>query len=168
MDLGIDLPLGPLEFGAVYEAGKLLARRQDGIALFPPFDLVDRPIAHSLVGSGTDMTAEPIGLDLNEVRALAGADLRNDPVERAQEQLGVVSVKLLDRQSEYLRALRQLGHGLTPFDRGMGRVFVVFANDQERQMMQGREIERLIGDAFVENPVADARDADIVHAAVLL
>src|SRR2546427_27576 len=119
MDLGIDLPLHPIELGAVHEASKLLAPRQDGISPLPPFDLVGRAIAHSIVGPGTDMTAEPIGLDLDEVRALAGADLRNDPFERAQKQLGIVSVELLDRQSEYLRALGQLGHGLAPFDRGM-------------------------------------------------
>src|SRR5262249_30048644 len=148
--------------------GNDLAHRHHRIARFPAFDLTGGAIASALVGSGADMATEKIGLDLNEMRALAGADPRQQALEHAAQQLRVVAVKLLDGEAEGFDALSQLRHRLAAFDRGMRRVLVVLADDQQREVMQGREVENLVSAAFVENAVPDHRYADVVDATIFL
>src|SRR5262249_17592190 len=97
MDFGLDLALDPFKLAAIHDAIESLAHHDDGIARLPALDLGGIPVAHALVVSGTDMTAVPVGLDLDEVRALAGADGRNHALERLQQELAIVAVELLAR-----------------------------------------------------------------------
>src|SRR5262249_46597561 len=97
MNFGLDLALDAFKLAAIRDAIKSLAHHNDGIARLPALDLACIPVAHAFVVSGTDMAAVPVGLDLDEVRALAGADCRNRALERPQQELAIVAIELLAR-----------------------------------------------------------------------
>src|SRR5262249_54165575 len=147
---------------------KLTAQGEDGIAQLPLLELFCAAIAHSLVFAGADMTAEPIGCDLNATWAFAGADFRNDALQRLKQEQGVISIMLLKGYSERRRALCKLAYGLALLDRRMRSVFVVFADDQKWKSMKCREVEDFVSDTFVEDAVTDDRNADVVDAAIFL
>src|SRR5690349_17822478 len=114
------------------------------------------------------MTAEPIGCYLDAARTFARADLGNDAREHLQQEHGVVSVVLLEWYSERLRALGKLRNRLALLDRGVRGVFVVFADDQQRQLMKRGKVEDLVRNPLVEHAVTDDRDADVIDAAIFL
>src|SRR5262245_34305295 len=95
MDFGLDLALDALKLTAIRDAIKPPPHDDDGIARLPALDLGGIPVAHAFVVSGTDMAAVAVGLDLDEMRALAGADCRNHALERPQQKLAIVAVELL-------------------------------------------------------------------------
>ncbi len=107
-------------------ASKRAAQRGEGIAHLPLLELFCTAIAHALVFAGTDVTAEPIGCDLDAARTFAGADLGNDALEHLQQEHGVVSIVLLERYSERLRALGKLGDRLALLDRAYARRICCF------------------------------------------
>src|SRR5215813_8107977 len=97
MDFGLNLALDAFKLAAIRDTIKSLAHHNDGIARLPALDLGGIPVAHAFVVSRTDMAAVPVGLDLDEVRSLAGADCRNHALERMQQQVAIVAVELLAR-----------------------------------------------------------------------
>src|SRR6516165_7400852 len=97
MDFGLDLALDAFKLAAMHHAIESFAHHDDGIARLPALDLGGIPVAHAFIVSGTDMAAVPVGLDLDEMRALAGADGRNQALERTQQLFAIVAIELLAR-----------------------------------------------------------------------
>src|SRR5438094_196419 len=97
MDFGLDLVLDAFKLATIHDAIKSLAHHDDGIARLPALDLGSVPVAHAFVVSRTDMAAVAVGLDLDEVRAFAGADCRNHAFERTQQEFAIVAMELLAR-----------------------------------------------------------------------
>src|SRR6516165_7958969 len=95
MDFGLDLALDAFKLTAIHYAIESLAHHDDGIARLPALDLGGIPVAHAFVVSGSDVTAVPVGLDIDEVRAFAFADCRNHALERPQQELAIVAVERL-------------------------------------------------------------------------
>src|SRR5262252_9117699 len=114
------------------------------------------------------MTTEPIGCNLDATWSFAGTDLRNDALQRFKQQYGVISIMLFEGDSERLRTLGKLGHGLALLDGRVRSIFVVFANDQKRKSMKCREVKDFVSDALVEDTVTDDGYADVVDAAIFL
>src|ERR1700741_285393 len=112
MNLGVDARFELPQLRFFDACRKRAAQRGEGIAHLPLLELFFTAIAHALVFAGTDVTAEPIGCDLDAARTFTGADLGNDALERLQQERGVVSIVLLERYSERLRALGKLGNRL--------------------------------------------------------
>src|SRR5262249_22464086 len=75
---------------------------------------------------------------------------------------------LFEGDSERLRTLGKLRHGLALLDGRVRSVFVVFANDQKRKSMKCREVKDFVSDALVEDAVTDDGYADVVNAAIFL
>src|SRR5262245_66461469 len=127
MDFGVDLAFDLLEFGGRHHV-ELLAQRHHGIPRLPPFDLVGCAIPRALISPRTDMPAEAIGLDLAEVRSLAGADLRQQALDRGQQHFSIIAVELVDRPAEALRPPAPRRPRLTAFDRPVPRTPVALAD----------------------------------------
>src|SRR5262249_4437420 len=157
MYLGVDVALELVEVAGLHVTGNRLAHHHHGIPRLPALDLIRRAITRTFVGSGADMSAETVSLDLDEMRALARAYLRQQTLNAPAQQLDVVAVQPLDRKAKGLRTFGELRDRLPAFDRRMRGILVVLTNDQHRQVMQGREVEDLVGDALVENAVTDHR-----------
>src|SRR5207237_2568583 len=85
-----------------------------------------------------------------------------------QKEDGMVSIRLLQRYSERLRAFGKVSDGLALLDRRVRGIFIVFADDQKRQLMKRGKVEDLVRDPLVEDAVTDDGNADVVDAAIFL
>src|SRR6476620_10127648 len=168
MNLGVDARFELLQLRVFDACRKRAAQRGEGIAHLPLLELFFTAIAHALVFAGTDVTAEPIGCDLDAARTFTGADLGNDALDHLQQDRGVVSIVLLERYSERLRAVDELSDRLAPLDRRMRGVFVIFADDQKRQLIKRGKVKNLVSDPLVEDAVPDDGNADVVDAPIFL
>src|SRR5215469_7975868 len=168
MNVGVDAGFELLQLHLFDALRKLTAQRGDGIAQLPLPEFIRTAVAHSFVFAGADMTTEPIGCNLDATWSFACTDLRNDALQRFKQQYGVISIMLFEGDSERLRTLGKLGHGLALLDGRVRSVFVVFANDQKRKSMKCREVEDFVSDALVEDTVTDDGYADVVDAAIFL
>src|SRR6516164_9131056 len=168
MNVGVDAGFELLQLRLFDAFHQLTAQGGDGIAHLPLLELFGAAIAHFLVFARADVTAEPIGCDLDAAWAFAGATLRNDALQRLKQEHDVISVVLLEGYAERLRALGKLAHGLALLDRRVRSVFVVFTNNEKRKPMKRREVEDFVGDTFVEDAVTDDGNADVVDTPIFL
>src|SRR5262245_13536944 len=140
MNVGVDAGFELLQLRLFHASRKLATQGGDRIAHLPLLKFFGAAIAHFLVFARADVTAEPIGCDLYAAWAFAGANLRNDALQRLKQEHDVVSIVLLEGYSEHRRALGKLRHGLALLDGRVRSVSVVFANDQKRKSMKCREV----------------------------
>jgi len=76
VDFGLDLALDTFKLAAIHGAIKRLRITMMGFARLPALDLGGIPVAHCLRRLRDQHGHSTVGLDLDEMRSLAGADCR--------------------------------------------------------------------------------------------
>ena len=161
-DLGRDRrdPLGRREA----ERHDLRLEPRDRIARLPGLDLLARAVA---VAVGARMAARAVGLALDQRRALA----RPGPVGRGEGRLGdggeIVAVDDDARHRIGARPVGDIGDRGRARDRHRHGVLIVLADEDDRQLPDRGDVQRLVKRAFVVRAVAEKGDRDRAGPALL-
>src|SRR5262245_28089448 len=106
------------------------------IAFFPRRDFFLATVAKMVVDAGTDVLLPAIGHDLEELRALSGAN-RSDGVSTLHDECqDVVAVDSLGWKPKRARAIANIRNTLSLSLVRVNRVLVVFTHEQDRQLFQ--------------------------------
>ena len=141
-----------------------LGERVDRVALAPLGDLLLRAV---LLRVGHRVAAEAVGDGLDEDRLPV---LARAPDRLAHHVVGLDHVHAVAAQAGYAEALAaavQVGHRGVALDRGPHAELVVGDHEDDRQLPEGGEVERLAERALVGGAVAEHAQRDLVEALVV-
>ena len=129
--------------------------RGDRVLELPVLEVVGEPVAGRVVGRG--VRAHPVGVGLDERRALAVAGALQGGLRDGVRREHVVAVDPDAGEAEAERALVERDPGL-PLDRLGDRPLVVLAEEHDRGVVGRGEDERLVDVALAARAVAEVRD----------
>ena len=155
------LRLALLEHAVVQQP---LGERVDRVALAPLGDLL---LGAVLLRVGHRVAAEAVGDGLDEDRL---AVLARAPDRLAHDRVGLEHVHAVAAQAGHAEALAaavQVGHRRVALDRRAHAELVVGDHEDDRQLPQGGEVERLAERALVGGAVAEHADGHLVEALVV-
>src|SRR3984957_194548 len=143
---------------------QFMARAFDAVALAAHLlDFLARAIA---AGVGHGMAAVAVGVDVEQIRPLPGAAMRDRDVGGLLHRLDVHAVHLHAGNVPGGAVLRQVVAGGGAIDRGSHAVLIVLDHVDAGQLQQRGKTEALVDLALVGGAVAEIGDGDAVAAAI--
>ena len=134
----------------------------------PGLGLVLGAVAEVVILAGADVLAPAVGHHLEEARAARRAD--RGPSTCAQPARAASSMSLPSMRSAGMPwargAVADVGQSLPAALVRVDGVAVVFADEEDRQLLEDGEVQALGEDAFLGRPVAEEADHDRVLPAV--
>src|SRR5205823_15026250 len=123
-----------------------------------------RPNVVLEVVAGSDVAAPAVGHVLEQRRPLARASASQRLTSGVIHGDDVVAVDAQTRDGVWLRMLVELGLRLSNVERQVAGVEIVFADNDHRQLLEGREVQRLTKDPRLDGAGPEEDGGDPVFA----
>src|SRR5436190_6295468 len=157
--LGFLLPARDIDLGADALGDELARGRDDRVAGDPALDFFPATVAGVPVPERADVLAPAVGDRLDEVWPLAALAPVGGLARRLVDGEDVVAVDLLGGHAVRLRPLPDLDvPGLAHRQRRVRGEAVVAAGEDDGELLDDGEVQRLVEDALLTDAVAEERD----------